>query len=591
MSSVSNSSQERQRLMTRLNYLLHQYNTLNVVANVLSELAGTPAPACLKDTGVRKQLDQQSALIMRGELDGPRRALGQIGGELYGVQEQLHQFDSQIAVYQIRTRFQQSETNHEEIGTLLQFMLSKMQFTESDLDKIDYLTTRFYAVSIRGGKGFAFENKVLQEYQKMLDYAGITTIDGPDPEGMESLDFFKEEIASTTSFRQLTLNDTLDRLRAFKAGLKNRRLHPEVMVELARVNLITGERFEQLTSQQRRHIDKMAAELISAGVNEVEQPRGTGTVAIDDVRKISLLDSTLLNEDYKLNRQRMERLADVDDTLSRAHDRLGLEASSAEESAETSGRETVEYQLVAVGKPQAVQFLEPQTSEPQAIQFLDPQLSEPEAPRPPAVQTTELEIAYPLFPAIQINEPENTPETQLVQPADLVETKLAESALTPEQFQGELCARLQQIAARLREHPAASATLPPEIELLFDHSALRLDPSETNAFQQNYPGLRTPETSLGSLLRVSIALMTELREKQELLCKGIASPRFRHNSLRSAGYLEQFGRQMLSELEGFSHRDDDALPPDICAQFQHTQDKLAGTCELFSARIQEAIAS
>lgn len=561
MSSVSNSSQELQRLMTRLNYLLHQYNTLTVVAHVLSELSGTPAPASLKETGVRKQLDQQSALIMRGELDGPRRALGQIGGTLYGIQEQLHQFDSQISVYQIRTRFQQTEANREEIGALLQFMLSKMQFTESDLDKIDYLTTRFYAVSIKGGKGFAFENKVLQEYQKMLDYAGITTIDAPDPEGMESLDFFKEEITSTTTFRQLTLNDTLDRLRTFKAGLKNRRLHPEVMVELARVNLITGERFEQLTSQQKHHIDKMAAELISAGVSEVEQPQGHGTVAIDDVRKISLLDATLLNEDYKQNRQRMERLTDVNDTLARAHDRLGLE-DSVTVAPQPGKPKTIPCQIVQVSAEKTVEVQALPGSEPQSIHQ----------------------------PISQISKPQNTTEVPAVQLSGFSEPKLTEFMLTPAQFQRELCARLQQIAARLREHPAIGSTPPTEIELSFEHSALRLDPWETDAFQQNYPGLRTRETSLGSLLRVSLALMTELREKQEPLCEGIASPRFRHSSLHSANYLEHFGRQMLNELEAFSRRDDAALPPDICAQFQHTQRKLAGTCALFSARIQEALA-
>ena len=603
--------------MTRLNYLLHQYYTLNVVAKVLSELAGTPAPASLKDTGVRKQLDQQSALIMRGELDGPRRALGQIGGELYGVQEQLHEFDSQISVFQIRTRFQQSEADREEIGALLQFMLSKMQFMEGDLDKIDYLTTRFYALSIKAGKGFSFENKVLQEYQKMLDYAGIAKTDAPDPEGMESLDFFKEELSSATSFRQLTLNDTLDRLRTFKAGLNNRRLHPEVMVELARVNLLAGERFEQLAAQEKQHIDKMAAELISAGVNEVEQPQGTGTVAIDDVRKISLLDATLLNEDYKHNRQRMERLADVNDTLARAHERLGLEDSFAEESAHADEPEmirshvspadtpeTVDFPALPTTEPEAVQFGERKDSEPEALWFQTAAVSAPGNNHSQTARISQPEATYPLFPFVQLNKPdtshspseqisrpENNHAEQIIQPAEPDNLNRTERTLTPEQFQRELCARLQQIAVRLREHPAVNEAPLAEIELLFDHSAIRLDPWETSAFQQNYPGLRMGETSLGSLLRVSVALMTELREKQELLCQGIASPEFRNGSLNSANYLEHFGRQMLSEFEAFSHSDDDSLPSDFCQQFQHTQRKLAGICALFSARIQEATGS
>ncbi|HWQ35620.1 MAG TPA: hypothetical protein VNQ79_22425 [Blastocatellia bacterium] len=493
--------------MTRLDYLLRQYETLSAVSQILGEIAGTPPPFRLAETDLRSQLEKQQKLIGREDPGLTRRALGQIGGALYEAQEQLHEFDNQISVFQFRTRFQQAETSRADIGVTLQFMLSKLNFTETDFEKIDYLTTRFYALSIRTGGGFSFENKVRQEYQQMLDYAGITKMDTPDPEGLESLDYFREEIASATSFQQLAANETLDRFRAFKAGLEKRRLHPDVMVELARVNLLAGERFDQIARRASRLIENLATRLLSAGVSEADELKDVETTLVEEVLKDSLRDASQLNEDYRQNRQRIERLARTNDALARASQRLGLNA--------------------------------------------------------------------PVIPAVALES------------SDAVSSPAAASAgftLSPAQFHEALQERLQQMTSLLREKPDADPASNAEVELNLGESALILQPWETAAFQKNYPGLRAGENSLGSLLRLSVALMAELRQKEELLCRSLRLPHRRSNTVSSAHYLTMFSRRMLHELD---HHSRAALPPELSRQFQQTRRRLAAACTEFSAKLQE----
>ncbi|MFN7946813.1 MAG: hypothetical protein U0Z53_15785 [Blastocatellia bacterium] len=505
MASVLNSPQERQRLMTRLEYLLRQDETFSLISRILSEIADAPLPVRPDGAALREQLEAQRELIEHNEIDRARRALGQIGGALYAAQEQLHELDSRISVFQLRTRFQHTDSSRDEVAATLQFMLSKLNFSDDDFEKIDYLTTRFYALSIKSGGGFSFENKVRDEYQKMLDYAGITRMDTPDPEGMESLDFFREELNSATSFQQLAANETLDRFRAFKAGLQKRRLHPDVMVELARVNLLAGERFDQIARRASQRIDNLATKLLSAGVSEADELKEVETTRIEDVLKGSLLDAGQLNDDYKQNRGRIERLAKANDALARAHERLGLDT--------------------------------------------------------------------PVIPAIAVEIPVHTEEPALT------------PAPTPHELRQDLQARLQELAAELRARPLTEPASSAAITLHSGDSDFALSAWESAAFQKNYPGLRAGNNSLGSLFRVSVALVAELKEKEKLICRGLSQPHLHQAYLNSARYLVTFGHQMLRELDAHSSA---ALPPDICQQFQQTRHKLAGACTDFTARIHEA---
>lgn len=513
MTTVLHSSSERQRLLTRLEYLLRQYHNLNAVSHLLSETADSQSPVQLEATDLYTQLEEQRDLLESNELDQARRSIGLIGGTLYEMQELLQAFDSQISVYQIRTRFQQSETCREEIAMLLQFMLSRMVFTEDDFEKIDYLTTRFYALSIRAGGGFAFENKVRQEYQDMLDYAGITGRESADLVGMENLDFIREELASATSFQQLAANQTLERFRAFKAGLERRRLHPDVMVALARVNLLAGERFELISQRASERIGSLATRLISAGISEVEELKDAETTLIEEVLKSSLRDTSLLNEDYRSNRERIERLAQANDALARAHERLGL------------------------------------------------------------ADTSENEFSYVVVP----------------QPSAEMAAELADCLPVPERFSQDLAAQVARINSHLSADPVTQSDLNATIEIACDKSTVVLHGWEKAAFQDNYPRLRVDETSLGSLFRVSVALMAELLEKQDPICQAMRFPGLRNNHINGVRHLMTFSRQMLHELEECSSFNNAVLSAEIRQQIQQTQHKLAATCTQFSAKLQEAL--
>jgi hypothetical protein len=496
----------------RFNYLLRQYQNLSAVSPIFSALAGRPAGEWMDAAWVEQQLVEQRAAIERGELEAAQRGLGAVEAMLQGAREALLHFDHGLSAYALRVHYQQRGARVEEVAALLQFLLAKSPLEAGDLDKLDYLATRFYALSAGAGGEFAgpFENLVRGEYEKMLDLASIVLAGAPDPEVMERFKFFREEFGSLATFEQLSTNDTLGRLREFKAGLEGRWFYPEVLIEVARVNLLAGQCFQELANRERQHIDRLATELISAGISEVDHPEGEGRLPIEDAREISELSASLLDQDYRRNKDRLARIAQLKNSLARAHEHI----TANDEPVASQGR----------GAP------------------------------PPAA---EVEAA---------------------------EAILIELSPTPERLQQDLRARVAHLSKSL-SHPAPAEA---EATLTLEGSALPLAPWERAAFQN--PQAQTPlgETRLRRLLRVSVALMAELQEKAELVCRGVAVGQLRNTYLIGARYLVQLSQQTARELELRCVNPDEPLPREVREQLHHTRRRLLATCSEFSAKVREA---
>ena len=165
------------------------------------------------------------------------------------------------------------------------------------------------------------------------------------------------------------------------------------------------------------------------------------------------------------------------------------------------------------------------------------------------------------------------------------QARLAHLVPTPESVRSDLSERLQHINALLSRQAPDVLNFVDEAELVFENSLLVLSEWEKAAFQTNHPGLRVGDESLGSLLRVSVALTAELQEKQEMICQGVRLPALRSQYLNSARYLMLFGQQTAQELKKYSENQEDALSQQLCQQLAETHDKLTSTCRRFSEQV------
>lgn len=508
------SPQQRQRLMTRFNYLLRQYKNLRTLVPVFSALAGGSPGEWAEARQIEAEFARQRGAIERDELETARRGLGAIEAALQDVRQDLSGRYDSLSAYLLRMRYQQPGARREEVAALLEFLLSKSPREEGDLDKLDYLATRLYALSCANDLGFvgAFENRVRGEFQEMLDQAGVTTAGAPDPGVMERFQFFRDEFSSLATFEQLSTQDTLGRLREFKAGLKERLFHPDMLIEVARVNLLAGRRFQELANSERQCVDRLARSLLSAGVSEVEQPDGGGKLPVEDAREISALNASLLDQDYRRNKERLTRIAHLKGALERVHEGLS----------------------------------------PHDKRGVDPGQND-------------------FLAAAEIEE---------------LEAILDDLSPTPERLQQDLCARINQLSLSLSEAHATTAG----VTLPLGGSSLTLAPWECAAFRDDQSADQLRAARLRRIIRVGVALVAEVQEKAELICRGLAVGRLRNTYLIGARYLVQLSQQTARELELRCHNTDDALDRELCEQLHQSRRKLLESCSQFSAKVRNAAA-
>ncbi len=497
--------------MARFNYLLRQYENLSAVASIFSALSGRPTSDWMAAQKISDQFLKQRNAIERGEFGAARRGLGEIQLELRETHEKLQQFDDSLSAYLLRARYQQQGARREEIKELLQFLLGKSPLQEGDYDKIDYLVTRFYALNCGTGSDFTsgFEDRIRTEYQQMLTQAGVIVQDA-NTAAIERYKFFRDEIGSLKTFEQLITQDVIGRLREFKAEFKDHWFHPDALIEMARTNLFVGQCFQNLANNERQQIDRLAAQLLSAGISEVRQPGGSGKIPVEDAQEISALSASLLNQEYRTNKERIARIAKVKESLEQAHN-----------------------SIIASNEPG-----NPLPSDPLACE---------------------------------------------VQPKEL-ETILDELSPTPDRLQQDLRARISHLSKLISEAVAPDA----EINIKLGNITLTLAPWEVTAFHSDQSQLSPEEMRLHRLLRVSVALIAELQEKADLVCRGLELERLRNTYLIGARYLIQLSQQTVREIELCCVNGQSSLPREVCEQLLITRQKLIESCKQFSTKIRLA---
>jgi hypothetical protein len=555
---MSLSPQEWQRLLARLEYLRLQHATLVDVAHIFSRIARMPVEDWIADPDIGEKLAEQQRLIEQNEPAFSRPLIGELGGQLYDSQERLQSFDRQIPVPQIRAYFQGKTVNRDEVCSLLRFLLSNLQLNDDDLDKIDYLTTRYFELHVPpGASPDSAEIRSLRDnYRQMLEYAGISTLISPDAEGLRNLEVFREEFASATSLQHLSVRETLHRLRRFKLGLKNRRLLPDVMVEMARVNLIAGECFHRLSEVEIHRVQGFVQLLKAAGVTSLDNPQFS---TVDLALEVALLEASKLNDDYRQSPERIACLAQIFDALEHAcqkHNLSFIQPSPARQPSEPAATEPV-------------------AETPEVIS----QDSTRTADAAPVQSETNVFNVETLAMGHRIESPADA-----AQPAEEMpqQNELIEEVPPADWWRQALRLRIRQIGHALRQ----SGSLPAESDLniQISHSSLLLHQWESQAFLSHHQTNNDAEINPASLLRVSIALMAELREKQRLIDSLIANQQIPTHRSPGLMHLQKMSLETLKLLQQLQQQSTANGETETAEQFQRTSQKLHQAIENYTDR-------
>jgi hypothetical protein len=555
---MSLSPQEWQRLLARLEYLRLQHATLVDVAHIFSRIARIPVEDWIADPGIGEKLAEQQRMIEQNEPAFSRPLIGELGGQLYDSQERLQSFDRQIPVPQIRAYFQGKTVNRDEVCSLLRFLLSNLQLNDDDLDKIDYLTTRYFELHVPPGalSDSAGIQSLRDNYRQMLEYAGISTLISPDAEGLRNLEVFREEFASATSLQHLSAGETLHRLRRFKLGLKNRRLLPDVMVEMARVNLIAGECFRRLSEVEIHRVQGFVQLLKSAGVTSLDNPQFS---TVDAALELALLEASKLNDDYRQSPERIAQLAQIFEVLERAcqqHNLSFIEPAPARQPVQKPASEPV--------------VTEPAAGMPEVISH-DPTRTADAAP---------VQSEANVFKVENLNRIESPADA--AQPAEEMpqQDELIEEVPPADWWRQVLRLRIRQIGHALRETGSLSAES--DVNIQISHSSLLLHQWESQAFLSHHQTNNDAEINPASLLRVSIALMAELGEKQRLIDSLIANQRVPAHHSPGLMHLQKMSLETLKLLHQIQQQSTDSGETETARQFQRTSQKLHQAIENYS---------
>lgn len=558
---MSLSPQEWQRLLARLEYLRLQHATLVDVAHIFSRIARMPVENWIADPDIGEKLAEQQRLIEQNEPAFSRPLIGELGGQLYDSQERLQSFDRQIPVPQIRAYFQSKTVNRDEVSSLLRFLLSNLQLNDDDLDKIDYLTTRYFELHVPpGASPDSAEIRSLRDnYRQMLEYAGISTLISPDAEGLRNLEVFREEFASAISLQHLSATETLHRLRRFKLGLKNRRLLPDVMVEMARVNLMAGECFRRLSEVEIHRVQGFVQLLKSAGVTSLDNPQFS---TVDAALEVALLEASKLNDDYKQSPERIAQLAQIFEVLERAcqqHHLSFIEPAPARQPVQKPASEPAATEPAA-GMPEVISHDPTRTADAAPVQ------SETNI-----FNVENLAIGY----RIEASASAAQPVQEMPQQDEIIEE------IPPSDWWRQaLRLRIRQIGHALRE--TGSLIAESDVNIQISHSSLLLHQWESQAFLSHHQTNNDAEINPASLLRVSIALMAELGEKQRLIDSLIANQRIPAHRSPGLMHLQKMSLETLKLLHQLQQQSTASGETETAEQFQRTSQKLHQAIENYS---------
>jgi hypothetical protein len=276
----------------------------------------------------------------------------------------LDEIDAKIKAFQIRQLPPATINAHEEaLRAFIHRQLRKPNKSESDRDKIDFLTVQYFALC--APESMYHEEITLEDVARVLEPV-VMNSDSTPLEWCSQLETILHSVKECTSLRDLLENGVLEQGRFLKESSGTLFYDPAALITFARFNFLVRRAFIRLLHTDQGAVIKAVDELERAGVRSVDCRRA-GYSAAESIGSLRLFAENwrpLYQKDYAENavNRSFEQLlglrADLEDAVAKLHVEFAEPTPAAETEPQSAPQESaiearrVEEPLAAENSPE-----------------------------------------------------------------------------------------------------------------------------------------------------------------------------------------------------------------------------------------------
>jgi len=276
----------------------------------------------------------------------------------------LDEIDAKIKAFQIRQLPPATINAHEEaLRAFIHRQLRKPNKSESDRDKIDFLTVQYFALC--APESMYHEEITLEDVACVLEPV-VMNSDSTPLEWCSQLETILHSVKECTSLRDMLENGVLEQGRLLKESSGTLFYDPAALITFARFNFLVRRAFIRLLHTDQGAVIKAVDELERAGVRSVDCRRA-GYSAAESIGSLRLFAENwrpLYQKDYAENavNRSFEQLlglrADLEDAVAKLHVEFAEPTPAAETEPQSAPQESaiearrVEEPLAAENSPE-----------------------------------------------------------------------------------------------------------------------------------------------------------------------------------------------------------------------------------------------
>ena len=302
----------------------------------------------------------------------------------------LDEIDAKIKAFQIRQLPPATINAHEEaLCAFIHRQLRKPNKSESDRDKIDFLTVQYFALC--APESMYHEEITLEDVARVLEPVVVNS-DSTPLEWCSQLETILHSVKECRSLRDLLENGVLEQGRLLKESSGTLFYDPAALITFARFNFLVRRAFIRLLHTDQDAVIKAVDELERAGVRSVDCRRA-GYSAAESIGSLRLFAQNwrpLYQKDYAENavnrsfEQLLALRADLEDAVAKLHVEFAEPAPAAETELQSAFQESA-IEGTPVEEPRAAETV------PEPAAETESQLEPAPAPQESVIEARQVE--------------------------------------------------------------------------------------------------------------------------------------------------------------------------------------------------------
>jgi hypothetical protein len=258
----------------------------------------------------------------------------------------LDEIDANTKAFQIRQLPPATINAHEEaLRAFIHRQLRKPNKSESDRDKIDFLTVQYFALC--APESMYHEEITLEDVARVLEPVFVNS-DSTPLEWCSQLETILHSVKECRSLRDLLENGVLEQGRLLKESSGTLFYDPAALITFARFNFLVRRAFIRLLHTDQGAVIKAVDELERAGVRSVDCRRA-GYSAAESIGSLRLFAQNwrpLYQKDYAENavnrsfEQLLALRADLEDAVAKLHVEFAETTAAAETEPQSAPQES-----------------------------------------------------------------------------------------------------------------------------------------------------------------------------------------------------------------------------------------------------------